>query len=74
MTRNYETTLDGTLYILSSRKTLYEYSNILEEILPEIYLMLVNEGYDPKQDKNINGAKGGIINNHNLALKLLKLD
>ena len=36
--------------------------------------MLVNEGYDPKQDKNINGAKGEIVFNHNLALKLLNLD
>ena len=59
---------------MTGRKKLYDFSDILEELMPEVYSQLVDAGYDPKKDKPINNSVGGQINNHNLILKLLKLD
>ena len=67
-------TLTGPLKIIAGRKKLYDFSDILEELMPEVYSQLVDAGYDPKKDKPINNSVGGQINNHNLILKLLKLD
>jgi len=67
--RNVLTIFPGSIEIISPW-TVNDVSDVMEEMLPEIYSMLVNAGYDPKKDNH----DGGKLTNNNLVLKLLNID